>query len=112
MLNLDQFNGGDAQYRHPLMRSVNYTEGAKYVADTAGAHWLLDVVASHQLDPKVKAEPFQVWKLEVTGSVGKVICEDGNDNVVTTQDIPFTDFPEPGVTLWFTGNVILLPSEY
>ena len=22
------------------------------------------------------------------------------------------DFPEPGVTLWFTNNTILLPSEY
>jgi hypothetical protein len=94
------------------MRSVTYTDGAKYVADEAGAHWLLDIIATNQMTPAVKAEEFQVWKLTVANGKGRVVCEDGNDNVVFSQDIDFTDFPEPGITLWFTDNVILLPSEY
>jgi hypothetical protein len=39
-------------------------------------------------------------------------CEDGNDNVVYTKQIEYTDFPQEGITLYFTNNTILLPSEY
>jgi hypothetical protein len=61
----------------------------------------------------VKAEEFQVWKLAVKDdSSASLICEDGNHNVVSTKQIPFTDFPKEGVTLWFANNVIFLPSEY
>jgi hypothetical protein len=110
--NLERFTGSEQWYRHALVRRVTYTEGAKYVADEAGAHWLLDIIATNQMTPAVNEEDFQVWKLTVTGSKAKVVCEDGNDKVVFSQDIDFTDFPEPGITLWFTDNVILLPSEY
>jgi uncharacterized protein DUF6876 len=43
---------------------------------------------------------------------GQLICEDGNNNVVYTKAISLTDFPDEGITLWFTANTILLPSEY
>ena len=61
---------------------------------------------------RVKAEPFQVWKLAVHGRAAKLTCEDGNGQAVFTKDIAFTDFPEPGVTLWCANNIVLLPSEY
>ncbi|WP_298962294.1 DUF6876 family protein [uncultured Methylobacterium sp.] len=112
MLNLEQFSGGDTHYRHGLVRGVTYTEGAKHVAETAGAYWFLDIIATNQIDQKFKAQPFQVWKLTVSGSKAKIVVTDGNDGEIYTQDVDFTDFPEPGITLWCIDNVILLPSEY
>ena len=41
-LMLAQFTGSQNFYRHSLVREVLYTEGVEYVADAAGAHWLLD----------------------------------------------------------------------
>jgi hypothetical protein len=41
-----------------------------------------------------------------------VLCEDGNDKVVYSQPIAFTDFPLEKITLHFANNVIHLPSEY
>ena len=38
---LSQFTGSENWYRHGLVRNVLFTDGAKYVADTAGAYWLL-----------------------------------------------------------------------
>ncbi len=38
---LRQFTGSEHWYRHGLNRKVLFTDGAKYVADTAGAYWLL-----------------------------------------------------------------------
>jgi hypothetical protein len=42
---LGQFTGTEHWYRHGINRNVLFTDGAKYVADTAGAHWLLDAIA-------------------------------------------------------------------
>jgi hypothetical protein len=110
---LAQFTGTTKWYRHPVNRQVTFTEGVKYVADTAGAYWLLDEIAIPQPYKKaLRAEEFQVWKLAVSGSQAALTCDDGNGRVVYRKKIPFTDFPAEGITLWFTGNVILLPSEY
>jgi len=44
---------------------VLFTDGAKYVADTAGAYWLLDEIALAQTLKRVVGEEFQLWKLKV-----------------------------------------------
>lgn len=110
---LHQFTGSEHWYRHGLNRDVVFTDGAKYVAETAGAYWLLDEIALAQRGvASVKAQAFQVWTLTVAGSRATLSCGDGNGNAVFTKEIAFTDFPAPGVTLWFTDTTILLPSEY
>lgn len=54
-----------------------------------------------------------MWKLAVKADhSGVLTCEDGNDRVVYTKEIEYTDFPLEGITLWFTNNTILLPAEY
>jgi hypothetical protein len=42
---LHQFTGTEHWYRHALVKSVLFTDGAKYLADTAAAYWLLDEIA-------------------------------------------------------------------
>jgi hypothetical protein len=44
---LSQFSGTENWYRHWTGR-ILFTDGAKYVADAAGAHWLLDEIALAQ----------------------------------------------------------------
>ena len=111
---LAQFTGTERWYRHGINRKVCFTEGAKYVADRAEAYWLLDEIALIQpFDKRVSAEVFQIWKLTVNADrSGQLVCEDGNNNVVYTKAISLIDFPGEGITLWFTANTILLPSEY
>lgn len=111
---LSQFTGSEHWYRHGLNWNVLYTDGAKFVADEGGAHWLLDAIALAQRFVKSLAGvPFQVWKLGVRPDQSATLtCEDGNDNVVYTQQLEFTDFPVAGITLWYSNNVIYLPSEH
>ena len=111
---LNQFTGSENWYRHGLNRNVTYTDGAQYLAEKGGAYWLLDAIAICQLHEKhVAAEEFQVWKLTVREDrTATLVCDDGNDNIVYTQHIEFTDFPLDEVTLYFANNVIHLPSEY
>ena len=61
----------------------------------------------------VAAEAFQLWRLSVhPAQTGTLTCEDGNGIEVYRKALDFTDFPVAGVTLYFTDNTILLPSEY
>jgi hypothetical protein len=96
---LPHFTGTERWFRHAMNQRVTYTEGAQFVAEKAGAYWLLDEIAIVN------------WKLTVKDSVGLLVCEDGNNNVVNRRRIPFTDFPLDKFELWFENNVIMLPSE-
>ena len=40
-----------------------------------------------------------------------MLCEDGNGNAVYRKAIEHTEFPLLEITLYFTNNLILLPSE-
>mgnify|MGYP000863103850 CR=1 FL=1 len=111
---LRTFTGTEHWYRHPLVRNVLYTDGARYVAEQGGAYWLLDAIAfAQKAVVAVAAEEFQLWKLTVqTDRSARLICEDGNGGVVFSKAIDYTDFPLPEIDLYFTNGVILLPSEY
>jgi hypothetical protein len=111
---LRQFTGSEQWHRHGIVRNVLFTDGAKFVADQAGAYWLLDEIALAQRYQKgVADEEFQLWKLTVNPDhTATLACEDGNGNAVYSRSIEYTDFPLPEIALYFTGNTILLPSEY
>jgi len=110
---LRQFTGSENLYRHSLDPQVLYTDGAKFVAEEGEAYWLLDIIATSQSVPAVKAEEFQAWKLLVNiDRSATLYCEDGNNKVVFSQSIPYTDFPLHNLMLYFANQVIHLPSEY
>lgn len=107
-------NGTDDYHRiSTLFRNHVATDGVKHLADMCQSYWLLDAILSHQITPKVKKELFQVWKLQQQKNDAYLLtCEDGNNNVITSQKIPFSDFPYQQATIWLCDNVLLLPCEY
>lgn len=111
---LAQFTGTEKWYRHSLIRRVLFTDGVKYVADTAGAYWLIDEIAFGQVEKAIAAEEFQVWKLNVDlkKSHAVLTCEGGNDNILFIKEIRYTDFPIEEIRFYFVTDTILLPSEY
>lgn len=108
---LTQFTGSETVYRHSIARQILYTEGVQYVAERAGAYWLLDEIALNQARPEIAAEEFQLWVLLVKESRAQLRCEDGNDNVVFTKEIDFTDFPLATIRLYVANRTIMLPTE-
>ena len=120
--NLPHFCGTESytNLRYPWLKSrFLLTEGAKYLAETAKAFWLMDAIASHQATRKVAAEPFQVWKLVVNEKQqATLVCTDGNEHILVQQEIPFTSFPLAEISLYaeqsdyLAGRVVMLTSEY
>ncbi len=111
---LMQFTGSEHWYRHALVRDVLYTDGVQYVAQTAGAYWLIDEIAfTQRSERRVAAEKFQLWKLTVNPDhTARLTCEDGNGRAVFGKTLEYTDFPLEEITLYFMNKTILLPSEY
>ena len=108
---LAQFTGTTQWYKHPL--GVIYTDGIKYLAEKAGAYWLLDIVASYQ--PKHKDKPFQLWNLQVNkkdNSAVIIMKEDSNQPILVKQEIPYTDFPLEEMEFYCIDGTLLLKGEY
>ena len=123
---LRQFTGGLDRYRHGLNRSVLYTEGVRYVADTAGAYWLIDAIASHigsaefkraaRADNRISLMHF--WKLAVEPDRSAVLTAvaDSGEPAFIEQAIEFTDFPLSELSVWAANDTehwhVYLPSEH
>ena len=119
---LPHFTGTESytNLRYPWLKSrFLLTDGTKYLAETAKAFWLVDAIASHQVNKKVAAEPFQVWKLTVNEKQqATLVCTDGNEHILAQQEIPYTSFPLAEISLYaeqsdyLAGRVVMLTSEY
>jgi len=120
---LARFNGTDEYHAH-WTKAFVMTDGVKWLADNAEAHWLIDALASYQpqcmKDPMLK--DIQFWSLicnhehpaEGTGRVSGtalLACERDEGDVAITQHIEWTTFPLPVIKLWVEHGVIMLPSE-
>jgi hypothetical protein len=109
---LAQQIGSEAVFRH-WTRHLVYTEGVEYLAEQANAYWLIDLIASWCIDPRIQANEFIHWKLTVNPDRTAVaIADDGNGNEILRQYIEVTDFPLDEITLFLTDRTLLLPSEY
>ncbi len=116
---LAHFTGSATFTRHGLVRSLLLTEGVAFLTDQAGAHWLMDAIASWQSDARARAEPFQAWSLVVDAATRSAVLTmtDGNSpRRIIRQEIDWTDFVLEEIALWCIAEgdhrVLMLPSEY
>lgn len=127
---LAHFTGSGDFFAHGLRRNFVHTEGMEYLAESAGAYWLIDIAASYQgrrLD--AVCQGFQVWRLrklpEGCKNKAEVTCWTDNPKTgrrVIRQLIPYTDFPFEALgsdefTFWVEGAgeyrwTAMLPSEH
>lgn len=111
---LPQFSGTDNWWRHWTGR-ITYTDGVKFLAEKAGAFWLIDLVASHQT-ARLRQEQFQIWILTVDRKrrpMAVATCQADTDKpVLVRQEIGHTDFPLPSIKVYLVDGVLMLPNEY
>jgi hypothetical protein len=109
---LTMFTGTVNYYRH-WTRAFHYTDGVAFLAENVGANWLLDHIAAMQKrarrDPALRE--FQAWRLNVTGTRGTIACLRDKDDEAFRDELAFTDFPLPEITLFLADGVLYLPSE-
>jgi len=109
---LAQFTGTSQYYYHPLFKAFRYTDGVRFLAKNAECYWLLEFIFGHQSNAKIKATPFQTWKLVKQEDSCTITIDDGNGKVIKTFTLNYTSFPLNEFTLWLIDGCLLLPSEY
>ena len=113
---LRNFHGTEQYHRITTFGGLQATDGVAWLVENAECYWLMEDIGIYQMDRKIRGNPelqdFQVWKLTVKDSVGTLTCEDGNDNVVLTHHVSWTDFPLPVIVIWVENKVLLLPTEH
>ena len=107
---LHEFSGGSENlYKYNF--GLVITEGVRSLCETFSCWWVADIIASYQ--PQLKQEEFQVWTLtKHSDNSATVKCTDGNDKVLKTQKIPWTDFSADECTVWVEYGTALLPVEH
>jgi len=107
------FTGTERYYR--ISRRHLLTDGTKYLAEEAECFWMMDAIASH-LSEIGTDDWFVQVRMIVQRQQTTMIYEDGNGKEHARQEIPFTDFPMPSVSLYACWDgehwVIMLPGEY
>ena len=49
-----QANGFENHYKHRLFRGYSYSDGIKFIAEKAGAYWLIDAIFSHSKEKRLQ----------------------------------------------------------
>lgn len=112
--NLAQFTGTTQYYR--INPNIVLTDGTKYLAGNAGCYWLMDLIASYVTLRRFDGQDFVAINMVVTDRSAVVTLDDGNGNVLVTQQIEYTDFPLDQIRLYACRSeqlwFVMLPSEY
>lgn len=114
---LTDFNGSETVYRH--RSQMHFTKGVHLVREKFKCYWLIDLIFYNDMELNTLHEQeFYVFILEriiendQRTNKFTLRIEDGNYNVLGSQDIPFSDFEADKVTFWFENNTLYLPSEH
>lgn len=119
---LAHFSGSENHYRN--FTGLKYTDGVQYLAEAAGAYWLIDAIGSHYCTKrKLRAEGFLLVRLVVNREAKDFMARltfhtdwDQDDEKkypsITTQRIPYTDFPLDEIQFYLCDGVLMLKSEY
>jgi hypothetical protein len=110
---IENFKATATWHRHPANPRIFYSDGIKFLADSASCWWLVDDIVLTQIFSMISAIKFQIWILEKTGKKRAVLrCESEHGTVLFTKIIPYSEFPLPRVVIYCVDKQIMLASEY
>lgn len=89
-----------------------YTDRVRDFVEQQKAFWAIDLIASYQMEAKLKKEEFQNWKIISNEGKFVAICNDGNGKVLVRQNGEFTTLKEGEYDFFLINNVLMFPSEY
>lgn len=115
---LQHFHGSETIYQIPLTRT-RYTNGIKYLANSAECYWLITdtSIMAKSLLPKsyfitIDFKRLSLKEQKIQGCEAVITYGDGNDNVLAKHKYNVTDFPLDELRLFFVDDTLMLPGEY
>jgi hypothetical protein len=110
---LANFYGTDSYHFNPMYKRMLYTDGVKFFFENAGngAYWFSDILGTEVMQVH-KKEAFLHITLSSDGGAGLIEVDDGNDNILWSRTLDYTDCPDGDWHFYLVDNVLMLTSEY
>lgn len=115
---MDGFSGGsDGRIRHWACRYFVYSGGVKEVADEAGCHWLLDIIATEVAPICMAAwkngqEYMHFLRMSVANDKAFIWLErDEGEPHLWERQIGYTDFPAGEWTFYLAIDQVVDPGK-
>jgi hypothetical protein len=110
---LNSYYGTQNYYQY---MGVLFTDGIRYIMENGYSWFVTDAIAiiiAHQkIRRHLQKDDFLTIKLKLKGnSEADMVFEDGNYNELYRQHYDFTD-AKKDLKLFYTGNTLMLASEY
>ena len=110
---IETFKATSTWHRYYADSKIFYSDGIRYLADSATCYWLLDDIVSAQTYSVVSKVKFQIWTIEKIGKRSAVLwCEDEHGTKLFRKTIAYTVFPLKRVVIYMVNKNIMLASEY
>lgn len=111
---------------NPFTKNLVATDGVMQMAEDMGAHWFLDIIASyaHTIQKRYQADDSQTFFVcrlnRMENDSALFTIDDGNDVILLSQQIEYTDAQENIRTYLQLGSidgvtpcwVLMMPTEY
>jgi len=114
-IDLSGFYGTSAYHKSSLFSKMVHTDGVESFASQAHAYWFLDI-CSTEIYELTKREYFLSIELEVingkNGSYAIIMVTDGDENLMLTKVIEYTDCPLGKYKFFLCDDVLMLTQEY
>jgi len=95
----------------PTILKMLMTEGIVDLIKLAKCNWLI-TDAAVIIGNKIAVKSFVVIKIKVENNKATVTYDDGNYNILHTQQYEYTDLSEGEFEFYWQRNVFMLKSEY
>lgn len=109
-MQLDQCNGTERYYSLKPLSHIVLTDGTKFLNDRTPL--VQDAAISITHIAHLRKEWFLTITITVHGTDAKVVFDDGNNNVLHSQEYQSCDLPEGQYKMYCTNKVLMLASEY
>ena len=115
-IDLSGFIGTTAYHKSSLFSKMVHTDGVESFASQAHAYWFLDI-CSTEIYELTKREYFlsielDVFESEANGRSAIIMVTDGDDNLMLTKVIEYTDCPLGKYKFFLCDDVLMLTQEY
>ena len=115
-LELKGLNGFIGTQNYYQYMGVLFTDGVKYIMENGYSWFVTDaiaiIIANQTIRRHLQNDDFLTVELKLTAeNEADMIITDGNDTQLYKQHYDFTD-AKKDLKLFYTGNVLMLSSEY
>ena len=94
-------------------RSLFLSDGCQHLMKSRDCEWFFNHILTYNLLLELKKLYLQVWNFKrIDETTGLIWCSDFDGNLLYGSSLNEKEIRVDEITIWLTGDIALLPTEY